>query len=128
MHLAPRSDSHGISDSNPEATFSYVASELGRRRIAFIAAREYIGERRLGPKLKKAFGGVYVANEKFSKEAAEEVLQNGEADAVAFGKLFIANPDLPTRFLSNAPLNEPRPETFYSHGPEGYVDYPSLQG
>ncbi len=55
MHLAPRSDTHGISDSNPEATFGYVATELGRRRIAFIAAREYIGERRLGPQLKKAF-------------------------------------------------------------------------
>lgn len=128
MHLAPRSDTHGISDSNPEATFGYVATELGRRKIAFIAAREYIGERRLGPQLKKIFGGVYIANEKFSKETAEAVIQRGEADAVAFGKLFIANPDLPTRFAKGAPLNEPNPETFYSHGPEGYVDYPALQG
>ncbi len=128
MHLAPRSDTHGISDSNPEMTFGYVATELGRRQIAFIAAREYIGDRRLGPQLKKAFGGVYIANEKFSKELAEEVIQRGEADAVAFGKLFIANPDLPVRFAKDAPLNEPNPETFYSHGPEGYVDYPSLQG
>ncbi len=128
MHLAPRSDTHGISDSNPEATFGYVASELGRRRIAFIAAREYMGDRRLGPQLKKAFGGVYIANEKFSKESAQEVIKKGEADAVAFGKLFIANPDLPTRFAKDAPLNEPNPETFYSHGSEGYVDYPALQG
>ncbi len=128
MHLAPRSDTHGISDSNPEATFCYVATELGRRRIAFIAAREYVGERRLGPQLKKAFGGVYIANERFSKESAEAVIRNGEADAVAFGKLFIANPDLPKRFAEDAPLNEPVPETFYSHGPEGYVDYPSLEG
>jgi len=105
-----------------------VASELGRRKIAFIAAREYMGDRRLGPQLKKAFGGVYIANEKFSKESAEEVIKKGEADAVAFGKLFIANPDLPTRFAEDAPLNEPNPETFYSHGPEGYVDYPALQG
>lgn len=128
MHLAPRSDTHGISDSNPEATFGYVATELGQRKIAFIAAREYMGDRRLGPQLKKAFGGVYIANEKFSKETAEEVINKGEADAVAFGKLFIANPDLPTRFAKDAPLNEPNPETFYSHGPEGYVDYPALQG
>ncbi len=54
MHLAPRSDAHGISDSNPSATFGYVASELGRRRIAFIAAREYIGDQRLGPQLKRS--------------------------------------------------------------------------
>ena len=128
MHLAPRSDTHGISDSNPEATFGYIATELGRRKIAFIAAREYIGEHRLGPQLKKAFGGVYIANEKFTKESAEEVVRKGEADAVAFGKLFIANPDLPKRFADDAPLNEPVPETFYSHGPEGYVDYPSLEG
>ena len=128
VHLAPRSDSHGISDSDPEATFTYVASELGRRKIAFIAAREYIGDRRLGPKLKAAFGGVYIANEKFTRETADEVIRKGEADAVAFGKLFIANPDLPKRFARNAPLNEPNAETFYSHGPEGYVDYPSLEG
>ncbi len=128
MHLAPRSDTHAISDSNPEATFGYVATELGRRGIAFIVAREYIGDRRLGPMLKKAFGGVYIANEKFTRESADEVIQRGEADAVAFGKLFIANPDLPVRFAKRAPLNEPRPETFYSHGAEGYVDYPSLQG
>jgi len=128
MHLAPRSDTHAISDSNPEATFGYVATELGRRGIAFIAAREYIGDRRLGPMLKKAFGGVYIANEKFTRESADEVIQRGEADAVAFGKLFIANPDLPVRFAKRALLNEPRPETFYSHGAEGYVDYPSLQG
>ena len=128
MHLAPRSDTHGISDSNPEVTFGYVASELGRRKIAFIAAREYIGDRRLGPQLKKAFGGVYIANEKFDRESADRVIESGEADAVAFGKLFIANPDLPIRFKRNAPLNAPNPETFYAHGPEGYVDYPSLQG
>jgi len=128
MHLAPRNDTHAISDSNPEATFGYVATELGRRGIAFIAAREYIGDRRLGPMLKKAFGGVYIANEKFTRESADEVIQRGEADAVAFGKLFIANPDLPVRFAKRALLNEPRPETFYSHGAEGYVDYPSLQG
>jgi len=127
MHLAPRSDTHGISDSNPEVTFGYVANELGRRKIAFIAAREYIGDRRLGPQLKKAFGGVYIANEGFDRESADRVIESGEADAVAFGKLFIANPDLPIRFARDAPLNAPNPETFYAHGAEGYVDYPSLQ-
>ena len=60
------------------------------------------------------------------KAQAEQVILSGEADAVAFGKLFIANPDLPKRFKVGADLNDPNPETFYSHGPEGYVDYSSL--
>ena len=127
MHLAPRSDAHGMGDSNPEATFSYLASELGKRKLAFLCAREYIGERRLGPLLKQSFGGVYIANEKFDQKTANEVIEKGEADAVAFGKLFIANPDLPIRFARNAPLNTPVPETFYAHGPDGYIDYPALQ-
>jgi 2,4-dienoyl-CoA reductase-like NADH-dependent reductase (Old Yellow Enzyme family) len=76
--------------------------------------------------LKAAFGGVYVANEKFTKAAAEEVLRAGEADAVAFGQLFLANPDLPHRFAVDAPLNQPNPATFYAAGPEGYIDYPFL--
>jgi len=126
MHLAPRSDAQSMGDSNPAATFGYIASELDKRKIAFICAREHLGEDRLGPQLKKAFGGVYIANEGFTKETAEQILVAGEADAVAFGKLFLANPDLPQRFHLNAPLNEPRPDTFYGSGLEGYTDYPSL--
>jgi len=126
MHLAPRGDAHGMGDSNLSTTFTYVAQELGKRRIAFICAREHLGEPRLGPSLKKVFGGIYIANEKFTKETAEQVLSSGEADAVAFGQLFIANPDLPKRFATGATLNPPRPETFYSDGPVGYTDYPSL--
>lgn len=127
MHLAPRGDAHGISDSNPAATFTYLATELGKRKIAFIAAREHLGEGRLGPQLKQAFGGVYIANENFTREAADQVIARGEADAVAFGKLFIANPDLSIRFAENAPLNQPIPASFYAHTAEGYTDYPSLQ-
>lgn len=124
MHLAPRGDAHDMSDSNPAATFGYVARELGRRKIAFICAREHLGAGRLGPQLKKEFGGMYVANEKFTKADAEKVLADGEADAVAFGVPFIANPDLPHRLQVDAPLNAPHPETFYAPGPKGYVDYP----
>ncbi len=126
MHLAPRSDVHGVSDSTPAATFGYLATELGKRKLAFIAAREHAGEPRLGPQLKQQFGGVYIANEKFTREAADQVIAHGEADAVAFGKLYIANPDLPHRFAKQAPLNEPDPNTFYAPGPEGYIDYPAL--
>lgn len=126
MHLAPRGDAHDMGDSNPAATFGYVARELGKRRIAFLCVRESVGPNRFGPELKKQFGGVYVANEAHTRDTAEQLLRAGEADAVAFGKLFIANPDLPRRFALNAPLNTPVPETFYASGPEGYTDYPAL--
>jgi 2,4-dienoyl-CoA reductase-like NADH-dependent reductase (Old Yellow Enzyme family) len=126
MHLAPRGDAQSMGDSNPSATFGYVARELGQRLIAFICARESLGPNRLGPQLKAAFGGVYIANEGFTKETAEQVLAADEADAVAFGKTFIANPDLPRRFALNAPLNPPHPDTFYAAGPHGYTDYPFL--
>lgn len=126
MHLAPRGDAHGMGDSNPLETFSYVARELGRRKIAFLCAREYLGHDRLGPQLKAAFGGPYIANEKMTQDSAEQLLADGEADAVAFGILFIANPDLPERFRLGAPLNEPDPSTFYAPGPKGYTDYPFL--
>ena len=126
MHLAPRGDFHDMHDSNPAATFGYVARELGRRGLAFLCVREYYGPDRLGPRLKKEFGGVYIANEKYTQAQADQVIQAGEADAVAFGQLFIANPDLPARFARNAPLNAPDPSTFYAPGPHGYTDYPEL--
>ncbi len=127
VHLAPRRDSHSMGDSDPAGTFSYVARELGKRKIAFIAAREALGDDRLGPQLKQAFGGAYIANERFTKESAQQVLDAGEADAVAWGQLFIANPDLPRRFALDAPLNAPVPDTFYAEGEAGYIDYPALE-
>ncbi|HWL53079.1 MAG TPA: alkene reductase, partial [Chthoniobacteraceae bacterium] len=127
MHLAPRRDAHDMGDSNPEQTFLYVARELGKRRLAFICARESLQENRLGPKIKAASGLNFIANEGFTRESANQVLAAGEADAVAFGVSFIANPDLPRRFALGAPLNAPNPETFYSEGPVGYTDYPFLE-
>lgn len=126
VHLAPRADSHSMGDSNREATFEYVARQLGQRKIAFICAREYQSTDSLGPKIKKAFGGVFIANEKFNQVSAEKVIEDHEADAVAFGVSFIANPDLPKRFELKAELNTPDKMTFYGEGPKGYTDYPSL--
>src|SRR5271165_3462255 len=127
VHLAPRADAHDMGDSDLPATFGYVARELGKRKIAFLCARESATAPRLGPTLKKEFGGVFVANEGFDKAGAEAVIGAGEADAVAFGKLFIANPDLPQRFALGAPLNRWNSDTFYSEGPAGYTDYPALR-
>jgi len=126
MHLAPRGDAHDMGDSNPLATFSHVARELGKRHLAFLCARESLGPGRIGPRLKAAFGERYIANENFTFATGNQVIAEGEADAVAFGKTFIANPDLPERFRRNAPLNEPDTSAFYNGGPKGYVDYPTL--
>ncbi|MDI1335644.1 MAG: alkene reductase [Lacunisphaera sp.] len=125
-HLAPRGDSHGMGDSNPAATFGYLATELGRRKLAFLCARESLDAPRLGPDLKRAFGGVYIANQGFTADTAEATLAAGEADAVAWGKLFIANPDLPRRLQLGAPLNAPDNATFYGGSVRGYTDYPVL--
>ncbi len=125
VHLSPRLDAQDVGDSNPKGTFGYVARELGKRKIAFIFTREIEGDDSLGPYLKKEFGGVLIANQKFTKESAEKVIERGDADAVAWGKDFITNPDLPKRFLENLPLNTPKEmSTFYGGGKEGYTDYP----
>jgi 2,4-dienoyl-CoA reductase-like NADH-dependent reductase (Old Yellow Enzyme family) len=126
MHLAPRGGEDPENDPTGEKLFTHVATELGRRKIAFICGREQQGEGWLGPRLKAAFGGVYIANQAFTRDTAATLVESGKADAVAFGRLFIANPDLPRRFAESAPLNEPVADTFYADGAEGYVDYPSL--
>lgn len=128
LHLAPRCDSHSMGDSNPEAIFSYVANAMRERGIAFICAREAHKDetKNVGPIIKKIFQGPFIANEGFSQDAAEKAIKSGEADAVAFGKMFIANPDLPKRFEKKAALNEPKPDLFYAPGPEGYIDYPLM--
>jgi 2,4-dienoyl-CoA reductase-like NADH-dependent reductase (Old Yellow Enzyme family) len=127
MHLAPRMDAHSMGDSDRLGTFTHVARELGERDIAFICAREHKAADWVGPQLKKAFGGVYIANEQFTLESAQETLALGEADAVAWGKLFIANPDLVERFRAGAALNVPDSSTFYGPGAQGYTDYPVLR-
>jgi 2,4-dienoyl-CoA reductase-like NADH-dependent reductase (Old Yellow Enzyme family) len=127
MHLNLRGDAHSMSDSDPLALFTHVADALRQRRIAFIVARESLAEPRIGPKVRQAFGGTYIANDGYTFETGEAVLASGEADAVAFGKLFIANPDLVERFAEQAPLNAWNSATFYAKGTEGYTDYPALE-
>jgi 2,4-dienoyl-CoA reductase-like NADH-dependent reductase (Old Yellow Enzyme family) len=126
VHLAPRGNTQGISDADPATTWGYVATELGKRKIAFLAAREARAPGWLGPQLKRQFGGVYIANQSFTKATANEALAAGDADAVLFGVPFIANPDLPRRLREDAPLNEPRRDTFYAQGAAGYTDYARL--
>lgn len=126
VHLSPRANAHDMSDSNLKDTFTFVAKQLGERNIAFICARESEGDDSLGPWLKSCFGGVFIANEGMTKASAEQLIESGKADAVAFGVPFIANPDLPARFEQDAELNTPDPSTFYAAGPEGYTSYPAM--
>jgi 2,4-dienoyl-CoA reductase-like NADH-dependent reductase (Old Yellow Enzyme family) len=130
VHLAPRGDAHSMGDSDPAALFLHVARELGKRRIAFLCTRESEVKARLSVAMKQAFGGVLIANEGFTPETAAAIVARGEADAVAFGKAFIANPDLPARIARQAPLNAPDPSSFYVIGDtdpaRGYTDYPAL--
>ncbi|RYD35832.1 MAG: alkene reductase [Verrucomicrobiaceae bacterium] len=126
VHLAPRGDAHDVGDSDLSSVFHHAARELGKRNLAFLCARESYETPPLGPSLKQSFGGVYIANEGFTADSARAAIREGRADAVAFGKAAIANPDLVERFRTGASLNEPDPSTFYGQGPAGYTDYPSL--
>ncbi|MFZ2031498.1 MAG: alkene reductase [Vitreimonas sp.] len=127
MHLAPRGDSHSMGDSDLRATFSYLARELGKRKLAFLCTREREGPDSITPHLKREFDGPMIANEGFAQESGEAAIARGDADGVAYGKLIIANPDLVERFRIGAPLNEWDMKTFYAHDAGGYTDYPALE-
>ena len=124
LHLSPRGDNHDMGDSDPKALFTYVARQMKQRGLAFICLREYLGADSLMDDIKAAFGGVVIANEKLTRDSASDLVQSGRADAAAFGKDFIATPDLPRRFAQDLSLNQQDPSTFYGSGPKGYVDYP----
>ena len=128
VHLSPRGRKHSMGDGNPKATFGYVARHLGERKIAFVFIRDrFDGGERMTPLLKEEFGGAVIANDGLTLDNANALLKSGEADAVAWGELFIANPDLPRRLIEGASLNKPDPDTYYGskdQGERGYTDYP----
>ena len=119
-------------DSNTQAVYGTLVDELASRNIAFIHFIEgntQVAHSTQGfdfAAARKRFGGAYIANNVYSPEMARAAIDSGAADAVAFGRLFLANPDLPRRLQLHAPLNEPNPKTFYKPGAEGYTDYPAL--
>ncbi|RKG53328.1 alkene reductase [Acinetobacter cumulans] len=129
VHLAPRGDEHDMGDDDPRETFGYALEQLGQRKIAFFFTREYLANDSISEYLKQRSGGVpYIANMKLSRDDAIDLLEKSKADAVSFGKAYIANPDLFERLVQNAPLNELVFENMIgSQTAEGYIDYPSLQ-
>jgi len=128
LHLSPALPAGGDGDTDPAASYGYVARECASRGIAFLFVREGLDANpRFSKSLREQFNGAFIANQELDQESGEALLQAGEADAISYGRLIIANPDLVARFATASPLNKPDPEGFYGSGPQGYLDYPSLE-
>lgn len=133
IRLSPLQPFNDMRDANPEAIFSYAVQQLNRFGLGYLHVTE-VGKNAPGAagpafdlvKLKRLWSGVYMTNGGYDLARANAVLAAGEADMVAFGALFLANPDLPLRFAQGAPLNTPDPATFYGGDAKGYTDYPFL--
>lgn len=130
VKLSPTVPFNDMQDADAEEFYPFVIRKLSARNLAYL----HIGFEEAPAtginwhgKLRPLFRGVYFANGGFSRETGEKLLADGGADAVVYGKLFLANPDLPERFKRNAPLNEPNQSTFYTPGEKGYTDYPALE-
>lgn len=135
--VGPNMTLHGMRDSTPVETFTYLASELDRMGLAYLHVTEGVagpdapppGAERIAPHLRKVFSRSFVLNGGYDAELGEAAIERGEADLIAYGEPFLANPDLPERFRRGAHLNTPDPATFYQPGEDdavGYTDYPVL--
>jgi N-ethylmaleimide reductase len=134
VRMAPSGTWNGMSDSNSQALFGYVAQQLNRFSLAYLhvveprvkgSTVEVEGQAPLAAQhLRKIFQGPIIAAGGFEPDTAEAILEEGDADAVAFGRHFVANPDLPLRIEAGLPLNRYDRDTFYTFGAHGYTDYP----
>lgn len=133
VRLSPNDDPQGCADSGSETLFTQAAEALDKLGIAFLEMRASRPEstfrpalRQLVPAIRRAFKRTLILNSDYALDDASQALRLGEADAIAFGRPFLANPDLPARFAKRAALNAPNTQTFYTPGPAGYTDYPPL--
>ena len=130
VRLSPLNSYNSMIDSDPVTLISTIAKMLNRFNLAYLhVMRGDFFQQQKGDVLTPArahFKGTLIANMGYSAEEAEQAIAEGKIDAVAFGTPFLANPDLPARFKAKAPLNVPGAETFYTPGPKGYTDYPSM--
>ena len=132
--ISPHFAAHSIADANPRETFSYLTKELNKTGLGYLHLIEAIGgrfgivppEARMGSDLRRIFERTFILNGGYDLRSGNEAIARGEADLIAFGVPFLANPDLPERLRQNAPLNEPDVATFYLGEAKGYTDYPSL--
>jgi len=126
VKLSPRMPFNDIEETDAEELYTYVLKKLSGRGLAYVHVGDFTGEG-WHAKLRHVYEGVYFAGAGLTKEAGEELLARGLADAAVFGTKFISNPDLPERFRRGAPLNEPDTATFYTPGERGYTDYATLE-
>ncbi len=132
VRISPVNPFNDMKDSNPQALFNYVAKALSAYHLAYLHTVEG-GIHGGGDfemidfnQIRKNFNGAYIANLAYDKERGNTAITNGDADAIAFGVPFIANPDLVERYKVDAPLNEADSKSFYGGTEKGYTDYPSL--
>lgn len=133
VRLSPNGDTQGCIDSAPETVFVPAAKLLQDLGVAWLELREpgpdgtfgKTDQPKLSPQIRKVFTRPLVLNQDYTFEMAQEALAEGHADAIAFGRKFISNPDLPERFERGIALEPDNMKTWYSQGPEGYIDYPS---
>lgn len=131
VRISPNGDRQGVNDSNPEALFAAVAERLSTIGIAFLEVREpgfdgTFGQAErapIAPLIRAAFTGPLVLNSDYVGATAQTALDTGMADAITFGRTFLANPDLPRRLADNLPLAPDDQATWYTQGPDGYIDY-----
>ena len=116
-----------MSDSDPLTTFTYLTERLNDLGIGYLHVVDPAkGENRVAPALRRLFDGTFIINGGYDEASGNAAIANGEADLVAFGVPFLANPDLPYRFGKKAQLNAPDQATFYACEDKGYTDYPAL--
>ncbi len=134
VRLSPSSTFNDMSDSDPWATFSYAIQALNDFNLAYLHLLEpseadlrHGGTPIPTKDFRPLYNGTLMVNWDYDKAKGNAAIASGEADLVSYGKLFIANPDLPKRFQLDAPLNEPDPSTFYGGDEHGYTDYPTLE-
>ncbi len=126
--ISPNGTFNSMSDSNPVETFSYMTGELSKLGIVYLHVVDPVvdGAKRISPLLRRKFDRTYIVNGGFDLDSANAVIRNSEADLVAFGVSFLANPDLPHRYRAKARLNAPDQATFYAGEEKGFTDYPAL--
>lgn len=125
--ISPNGAYNSMSDSNPRETFSYLAQRLSDLGIVYLHTFDPpSGAIHLAPQLRKLFKGTFIVNGGYDQATGNAAIANGEADLVAYGVPFLANPDLPYRFGKKAKLNAPDQATFYAGEEKGYTDYPAL--
>jgi 2,4-dienoyl-CoA reductase-like NADH-dependent reductase (Old Yellow Enzyme family) len=133
VRLSPNGEVQGVNDSHPAALFTAAASALDKLGLSHLELREPTRNGSFGkadsppihPAIRKVFRGPLILNSDFTFETARAALSSGAADAIAFGRLFISNPDLPYRFANRLVLAADDMATWYSQGAKGYVDYPA---